>query len=280
MKYNKLTPEEERVMMFKGTETPFTGKYLNNKVEGIYTCKRCDAPLYLSKDKFDSHCGWPSFDDEIEGAVTRTPDSDGSRTEISCSNCGAHLGHVFTGEGFTSKNTRHCVNSIAMDFVPQSSIDTAYFASGCFWGTEFFFRKEKGVLFTTAGYMGGTVENPTYEQVCIGSTGHAETIETIFNTEKISYADLVKLFFETHDFTQINRQGPDVGTQYRSVIFVQNKEQEEIAEHYLRMLEEKGYNVATTIIHDTVFWPAEDYHQDYYEHKGGKPYCHTYKKIF
>lgn len=118
--YNSLTPEEERVILRKGTELPFTGEYLNNKQEGTYVCRQCEAPLYSSEAKFNSNCGWPSFDDDITENVTRIPDRDGRRTEIICANCGGHLGHVFLGEGFTVKNTRHCVNSVSIKFIPKT----------------------------------------------------------------------------------------------------------------------------------------------------------------
>ncbi|HBF95814.1 MAG TPA: methionine sulfoxide reductase [Porphyromonadaceae bacterium] len=282
MIYNVLTPEEERIIIHKGTERPFTGEYLNNKEAGTYLCKRCNAPLYRSEDKFESHCGWPSFDDEIEGAVKRVRDADGRRTEIICNNCGAHLGHVFTGEGFTSKQTRHCVNSISMKFVPakEETLRTAYFASGCFWGTEYFFMKAPGVKQTTVGFMGGHVNNPTYEQVCQKNTGHLETTEVVFNLAATSYEEMVKLFFETHDFTQTNGQGPDIGPQYLSCIFYSDETEKAIAEKYISLLIEKGYKVATMLKPSSAFWKAENYHQQYYEHKGTKPYCHNYTKIF
>ena len=282
MKYNKLTPEEERVIIHKGTEAPYTGEYVNNKRTGVYVCRRCNAPLYNSSDKFDSHCGWPSFDDEIKGAVKRVPDADGRRTEIICTNCGAHLGHVFLNEGFTAKETRHCVNSISLKFIPQENkmIKKAYFASGCFWGTEYYFMKAKGVAHTAVGFMGGHVDHPSYEQVCQKNTGHLETTEVEYDTSKTTYEDLVKLFFETHDFTQTNGQGPDIGPQYLSCIFYADENEKSIAEKYISILQKKGYKVATMLKPLSTFWKAEDYHQQYYEHKGTTPYCHVYKKIF
>ncbi|MBK5723077.1 bifunctional methionine sulfoxide reductase B/A protein [Dysgonomonas sp. Marseille-P4677] len=282
MEYNKLTLEEERVILHKGTEAPYTGEYTNNKRSGMYVCKRCDTPLYRSSDKFDSHCGWPSFDDEIKGAVKRLPDADGRRTEIICANCGAHLGHVFLNEGFTDKNTRHCVNSISLKFIPEQNkmIKKAYFASGCFWGTEYYFMKANGVKHTAVGFMGGHIDNPSYEQVCQKNTGHLETTEVEYDTSKTTYEDLIRLFFETHDFTQTNGQGPDIGPQYLSCIFYADDNEKEIAEKYIDILKTKGYKVATMLKPLSTFWKAEDYHQQYYEHKGTKPYCHVYKKIF
>lgn len=293
MEYNKLSEQEKRVIVNKGTERPFTGEYVSNKASGTYICKQCNAPLYLSKDKFDSHCGWPSFDDEIKGAVLRIPDPDGMRTEIICTNCGAHLGHVFMNEGFTDKNVRHCVNSISLVFVPQGEpikntikknmeqqTKTAYFASGCFWGTEYYFRKLKGLKSTAVGFMGGHIDNPSYKDVCAKTTGHVETLAVDYDPSKISYEDLVKYFFETHDFTQIDGQGPDIGPQYLSVIFYNTPEEKTIAEKYIKILEGKGYKVATQLRPASAFWKAEDYHQQYYEHKGTTPYCHIYTKIF
>ncbi|MBP1639160.1 MAG: methionine-S-sulfoxide reductase [Bacteroidetes bacterium] len=282
MPQNNLTPEEQYVILQKGTEHPFTGKLLHVQAKGIYVCKQCGAPLYRSESKFDGHCGWPSFDDEIAGAVLRTPDPDGVRTEISCAKCGGHLGHVFLNEGFTTKNTRHCVNSISMKFIPDepAAFQKAWFASGCFWGTEYHFNKAKGVIETTVGFMGGHLDNPSYRQVCTGETGHLETTEVVFDPQQTSYEELVKLFFETHDFTQLDGQGPDIGSQYLSAIFYANDEQKAIAEKYIGILTEKGYHVATTLRPASTFWPAENYHQDYYDHKGTTPYCHVYRRIF
>jgi len=282
MKYNKLTPQEAAVIINKGTEYPHTGEYVNTKDSGTYVCRQCDAPLYNSNDKFDSHCGWPSFDDEIKGAVKRIPDADGRRVEIVCANCGGHLGHVFEGENYTAKNTRHCVNSISMKFIPtkQTTMEKAYFASGCFWGTEFYFMKKAGVSETTVGYMGGHVDNPTYKEVCTGSTGHIETTEVIFDTSKTSFEDLVKLYYETHNFEQIGGQGPDIGPQYQSVVFYVNESQKAIVEKYMKILSDKGFKPATLLKPAPVFWAAEDYHQEYYDKKNGTPYCHIYRKLF
>ncbi|OGC93725.1 MAG: peptide-methionine (S)-S-oxide reductase [candidate division Zixibacteria bacterium RBG_16_53_22] len=299
MKFNKLTPEEERVIIHKGTEMPFTGAFLINRQKGTYTCRRCDAPLYRSEDKFDSECGWPSFDDEIPGAVKRTLDADGYRTEITCARCGAHLGHVFEGEHLTDKNVRHCVNSISMNFIPDSSeaaagilrevnvvtssdvkTEKAYFAGGCFWGVEHYLRELPGVISTTVGYMGGTKQKPTYKEVCEGKTGHAETVEVVFDPTKTDYETVAKYFFEIHDPTQIERQGPDIGEQYRSVIFYTDDNQKKVNEKLIEILRGKGLKVATKVIPAATFWEAEKYHQDYYEVTGKQPYCHIYTKRF
>jgi peptide methionine sulfoxide reductase msrA/msrB len=281
-KFTALTPEEERVIIHKGTELPGTGIYLHHSEEGIYVCKRCSAPLYRSSDKFDSHCGWPSFDDEIPGAVKHVPDRDGRRTEIVCAACDAHLGHVFEGEGFTPRNVRHCVNSISLNFIPAKAPGQAkaYFAGGCFWGTEYHLEKVPGVQSVRSGYMGGHLDNPTYQDVCSGQTGHAETIEVVFDPRRTDYETLARLFFEIHDPTQVGRQGPDIGDQYRSVVFYTDEEQKKVAEKLIVLLQDKGLQVATEVKPVDKFWPAEDYHQDYYSKTGKMPYCHIYTPRF
>ena len=282
----KLTPEEKRVILDKGTERPFTGKYYDFKEDGTYTCKQCGAPLYRSNDKFDSGCGWPSFDDEIKGAVKRVHDADGRRTEIVCANCGAHLGHVFAGEGFTPKNTRHCVNSISLEFTPKGKeaqkekVETAIFAGGCFWGVEHLMKQLPGVSSVESGYIGGKTANPTYQEVCSHKTGHAEAVRIIFDPSKVSYETLAKRFFEIHDPEQIDRQGPDIGDQYRSEIFYTTPEQKTIALKLIEELKNKGYKVATKVTPASTFWKAEAYHQDYYDKTGKQPYCHRYVKRF
>jgi len=279
----KLTDEEKNVILNKGTQRAFTGKYTNMSEDGIYTCKLCGTPLYTSSDKFQSHCGWPSFDDAIKGAVKKIPDKDGKRTEIVCAKCGGHLGHVFTGEGYTPKNTRYCVNSISLNFqksIQKPTIAKAYFSGGCFWGVEYHLEQLDGVKEVTSGFMGGTQKNPSYYDVVRKNTGHLETVEVVYDGNKISYETLAKAFFEIHDPTQTNGQGPDIGSQYLSAIFVANEEEQKNIEKLIKILEEKGLKIATKILDKSEFYKAEDYHQDYYKRKGSKPYCHVYIKRF
>lgn len=280
---NPLTPEEEYVIVHKGTERPFSGKYNRHFEKGVYHCRRCNTPLFNSSSKFEAGCGWPSFDEALPGAVQRVPDADGRRTEILCARCGAHLGHVFQGEGFTPKNTRHCVNSVSLDFQKPpapSQEHRAVFAAGCFWGVEYYFQNAEGVLSTRVGYTGGHTDSPDYEQVCRGTTGHVEAIEILYDPERTDFEKLARLFFEIHDPTQINGQGPDQGEQYRSVLFYQNEEQRAIAEKLIGYLKAKGLAVATALEPASVFWPAEDYHQRYYERRRGTPYCHIWTPRF
>ncbi len=291
MTYNKLNDAEAAVILGKGTERPGSGIYNEHFDTGIYVCRQCETPLYLSRTKFHSGCGWPSFDAEIPGSVLHKPDQDGRRTEILCQHCQGHLGHVFTGEQFTPKNTRHCVNSISLKFIGVSALLTeakkghprygaAVLAGGCFWGVEYLFANISGVLATQVGYAGGTLENPSYQQVCNGNTGHAEVLCVIFDKSKIDYAAILRVFFEIHDPTQAMRQGPDVGSQYRSEIFYLLDDEREVASRVKDELIALGFDVVTQITPLTTFWPAEDYHQQYYEKKGGEPYCHMRVKRF
>jgi peptide methionine sulfoxide reductase msrA/msrB len=161
-----------------------------------------------------------------------------------------------------------------------STTETAIFASGCFWGTQFMFRETDGVISTRVGYTGVHTQNPSYREVCSGLTGHAEALEIVFDPKRVSYEKLARLFFETHDPTQLNRQGPDIGDQYRSAVFYANDDQKRVAESLIRELRDKGVKAVTEIARASTFWPAEEYHQRYYEKNGKKPYCHSYRKLF
>lgn len=283
IRYRDLTPEEEHIIRHKGTEAPFSGEYESHFAKGIYHCKQCDAPLYESRDKFHSHCGWPAFDDEIDGAILRKPDSDGRRVEILCAHCGGHLGHLFKGEGFTEKGIRHCVNSLSLIFKPlevNKEYRKAFFAAGCFWGVEYLFRSLKGVVRTRCGYMGGVTENPTYKEVCYTASGHLEVVEILYDPQSVTYDQLLRHFFEIHDPTQIGGQGPDMGEQYLSAIFTDDAGERENARELMVLLEKRGLTLSTTIRDLAPFWEAEEYHQDYYVKSGKQPYCHVYTKRF
>ncbi|MCK4979453.1 MAG: peptide-methionine (S)-S-oxide reductase MsrA, partial [Candidatus Delongbacteria bacterium] len=189
-------------------------------------------------------------------------------------------GHVFEGENLTDKNIRHCVNSISMDFIPGDHIKTAYFAGGCFWGVEYYMEKIDGVIEVVSGYMGGHVGDPTYRDVTTGTTGHYESVEVTYDDRKTNFEVLAKEFFEIHDPTQANGQGPDIGEQYKSVVFHSNDEEKVITEKLINILKSKGYKVATIIKQVAEFYDAEDYHQNYYDNKESLPYCHGKQKRF
>lgn len=277
---NTLNAQESQVIINKGTERAFTGIYTDIEEEGTYYCRWCNSPLYSSQSKFHSGCGWPSFDDEIPNAVLRYPDADGSRTEIVCATCQGHLGHVFTGERFTEKNTRHCVNSISLVFRQETPVAEAVFAGGCFWGVEHLFEQKKGVYSAVSGYTGGTLADPTYQDVLTHTSGHLEAVKVYYNPLEVSYEELAKFFFEIHDPTQTDGQGPDIGNQYLSAVFYRSRSEFDTAVRLIEILEAKGLKIATTLRGAAIFYPAEEYHQDYYVRKGSQPYCHAWVKRF
>ena len=274
-----LTPEQARITLHGGTEPAFCGTLTDNKEPGIYVSVVGGLPLFRSTTKFDSKSGWPSFFEpfDLEHIVEREDRSLGTvRTEILDARSGAHLGHVFN-DGPPPTGKRYCVNSAAFRFIPDGQPlppesrpvdgETAYFAGGCFWGIEDRFANIPGVIDAVSGYQGGQLENPTYEQVCGGATGHAETVRVTFDPARVMYRDLLSAFFDVHDPTTLDRQGPDVGHQYRSAIFTTSDTQKQAAQAMIRELEEsaafKGRAVVTEVEEAGPFYPAEEYHQDY-----------------
>jgi len=294
-----LTPEQYRIIRQNGTEQPFANEYWDRKEPGLYVDRVSKEPLFLSRDKYDSGTGWPSFTRPIDDSCLKEI-SDRShrmvRTEVRSARSDSHLGHVFD-DGPGPGGRRYCINSASLHFVPvheleaegygeylhffkersdseareKSSLRKAAFGAGCFWGVEASFREKDGVIDTAVGYAGGSVENPTYPQVCTGRTGHAEVVEVIFDPARVTFERLLDLFWQIHNPTTLNRQGPDIGTQYRSVIFFHDEKQEAAARASLEKIRASGRfkkEIVTEIVPASVFYRAEEYHQRYVEKHG------------
>ena len=277
-----LSPEQFEVMRNKGTEKPFSGKYNDHYLEGVYLCAGCGTPLFPSNTKYDHGTGWPSFSapvDEENLEYRKDFSHFMERIEVVCATCGAHLGHVFD-DGPAPSRLHYCINSVTLDFDPApleeeitgprtpGKHQTATFAAGCFWGVEDKFSKIEGVVRTAVGYSGGDLENPTYQQVCRGNTGHAEAVHIDYDPSVLSYTDLLDAFFQIHDPTQLNKQGPDIGSQYRSVIFYHTEEQKREAENMIASLQKSGRfkePIVTQVLPAEEFFRAEEYHQKFYK---------------
>jgi peptide methionine sulfoxide reductase msrA/msrB len=273
-----------------GTEPPFKNKYWNEHRPGIYVDVNTGEPLFSSIDKFDSGTGWPSFTKPISNAsIAEKPDKSLGIERIEVRTNASHLGHLF--DDGPNGSMRYCINSAALKFIPYEELDSqgygeykklfhyeiATFAGGCFWGVEKLLENISGVISATSGYTGGTTKNPTYEQVSSGKTGHAEAVQVLFDPSIISYKELLDYFWRLHDSTQLNQQGPDIGTNYRSAIFYHDEEQKKIAEQSKAEFDAKkifAKPAVTEIVPASTFYPAEEYHQDYYDKHPGLT-CHV-----
>lgn len=271
-----LTEQQYFVTRKKGTERPFSSEMCESIEAGLYACVCCGTPLFDSREKFKSGTGWPSFTQPIkENAVSYFKDqSHGmTRVETLCNTCDAHLGHVFQ-DGPKPGGLRYCINAVSLQKM-ESNLQKVTFGGGCFWCTEAIFQQLNGVEKVVSGYSGGHIKNPTYKEVTSGLSGHAEVVEISYDPSKISLDDLIRIHLTTHDPTTLNRQGGDVGPQYRSIIFYSNEEEKKVIQ---QVIEEVQASYSETIVTEIApygyFYKAEDYHQDYFNNNAQKnPYC-------
>lgn len=279
-----LSPNLYAVAREADTERAFTGTMWNSETKGTYYCATCGNKLFKSDQKFTSSCGWPSFfEQENKNSITFKDDNSYGmrRIEANCGRCDSHLGHLFD-DGPEPTGKRYCMNAVSLDFVPdaiattKSNLETIVLGGGCYWCVEAVYENLQGVEKVVSGFAGGNVENPSYEEVCTGTTGAAEVVEITYDKTKTNLDEIFKVFFTVHDPTTLNRQGADVGTQYRSVIFYENEEQKKAAQSIIAELNEsKVYasKIVTTLEPFVKFYKAKSDHQNYYNNNKNQPYC-------